>query len=205
MEENEKTRQEVIDEKGEDSQEYVKLTPEQYDALLEELEKAKSKQSGHDIIDELAEKGKQSEDKIDMDKVDFDSMSNAELVNYMLSLAQEHLVKPLLVQVETIRVQNEIDKCRSKHEDFDDYYQDIYKICMENPKMPIETAYKLAKMDKSEEPKKEKPVLRTLPPRPVRTHAEKPGISRSNTQMQEPRTLREAAMRAWEDVMKSNK
>lgn len=192
--------------KGEE-QEFVKLTPEQYEALLDELEKARSK--APDVIDDLVEKAKTSEKPAESipEQVDFDSMSNAELVNYMMTFAQEHLVKPLMVQLETIRVQNEIDKCREKFSDFDDYYQDIYRICIDNPRIPIEKAYKLAKLENEERkktPEPTKPVLRTLPPRPVRTHSERTSVPHSTTMQQEPATIKEAALRAWEEIMKKS-
>jgi hypothetical protein len=108
----------------------------------------------------------------------------------------------------------EIDKCESKYDDFWEYEEDIRRIAMENPSLSIEKAYKLAKLEKGGEEGKgrgkesEERVSRiqkilNLPPAVPR--GEKPGTVPSSTKAGEVKSLREAALKAWEETVGKGK
>ena len=116
---------------------------------------------------------------------------------------------------------NEIDKAASKHDDFYDYQDRIREIAIENPTLPIEKAYKMAKLEAAEEneeragshkgEQKDKKASTTrgkgvhllLPPRPIL--GERPGTAGAATRQGPAKTLRQAAERAWDDVIGSGR
>ncbi|MCL6441693.1 MAG: hypothetical protein K6T27_09410, partial [Thermoleophilum sp.] len=199
----------------------VTLSAEQYAALLdrlaelEEVALSKAKEAKKETydVDELAKLGKavQTREAPREEEVDLEQLSNKELVNYVLSLGQQTISQQLLAletKLETLRVQREIDKCEQKYKDFWDYEEDIKKIAVENPSLSIEQAYRLAKSLKEEkgenlrapEAKPRTQVLFNLPPRPPM--GEKPGrVAPKSTQAAEIKTLKDAAAKAWEEVV----
>jgi len=208
----------------------VELTAEQYNAILDRMEEQdkviekltssskKEKSSSVQDIDELAREGREKK-KDEKVEVDWDSMSNKELVGAVFQLMDEHVVKPLNVELQTIKVMNEIDKVAAKHEDFYDIQDRVKEIAIENPTLSIEKAYKMAKLEVEEETdaqqkskdrdeadgtkessmKRGKGVHLLIPSRP--TLGERPGISGGTTRQGPAKTTREAAERAWDTVV----
>jgi hypothetical protein len=206
----------------------VELTAEQYTAILDRMEEQdqmierlsssskKEKSESVQDIDELAREGRGKKEKEPVE-LDWDSMSNKELIATIFPLIDEHVVKPLNVEIQTLKVMNEIDKVSAKHDDFYDLQDAIKAIAIENPTLSIEKAYKMAKLeaeegkdaqrkskdrdDKDDEPsaKRGKGVHLLIPSRP--TLGERPGLSGGSTRQGPARTTREAAERAWDTVV----
>jgi len=209
----------------------VELTAEQYSAILDRMEEQdkmierltssskKEKSSSVQDIDELAREGREKK-KGEQVEIDWDSMGNRELVGAVFQLMDEHVVKPLNVELQTIKVMNEIDKVAAKHEDFYDLQDRVKEIAIENPTLSIEKAYKMAKLEAEEETgaqrkskdrdeagneidessaKRGKGVHLLIPSRP--TLGERPGLSGGSTRQGPAKTTREAAERAWDTVV----
>ena len=208
----------------------VELTTEQYNAILDRMEEQdkmieqmtssskREKSSNVQDIDELAREGRKGKEKEPVE-ADWDSMGNKELVGAVFQLIDEHVVKPLNVELQTIKVMNEIDKVAIKYEDFYDLQDKVKEIAIENPTLSIEKAYKMAKLEVEEESgarrkskgrdegdevnesstKRGKGVQLLIPSRP--TLGERPGLSGGSTRLGPAKTTREAAERAWDQVV----
>lgn len=207
----------------------VELTAEQYNAILDRMEEQdkviekltnsskKGKSESVQDIDELAREGREKREKEQVE-VDWDSMSNKELVATIFQLTEEHVVKPLNIELQTLKVMNEIDKAAAKYDDFYELQDRIKGIAIENPTLSIEKAYKMAKLEAEEETgarrkskdregneedepsaKRGKGVHLLIPSRP--TLGERPGISGGTIRQGPARTTREAAERAWDAVV----
>jgi len=217
MVEEAKKEEEKVEAKKEEK--VVTLSESQYAALLdrvaelEDVSLSKGKKEIYDV-DELAEEGKRPEVKPKEEEVDWDALSNKELVERIVGSVNEAGVG-LVTKIETLKVLREIDKGEAKHKDFWDYEKDIRKIASENPTLSIEDAYQLAKAKKGggKEEKKEgekgeevgakttrTEKLLNLPPR-----GEKPGVVSSSTREGKVKTLREAADRAWDEAVGKGK
>jgi hypothetical protein len=154
---SEEVKKETSPEENENDQ--VVLSRAQYEAVLarfEELE-AKTPSRSDDDIDALADEGRKAASKAAVtpqQRKDIEDMSNAELVNYMLEQISP-VSRSLETEVNTLKVQREIDKCEKEFEDFHDYDKEILKIALENPSLTIERAYKIAKAENKKEAKGE--------------------------------------------------
>ncbi len=205
----------------------VVLTKEQYSAILDRMDEleqeASSKRSdkgskgGRQTVDDLAREAKprkESEEKVP--PLDLEGMTNTELVQFIFRAAEEHIVQPMSVQLQTIKVMGEIDKCFAKHDDFYDYQDRVREIAIENPTLSIEKAYKMARLEADEEEKDNKEkgeekgsdrasskrgkgVQLLIPPRPIL--GERPGTAGAATKPGPAKTLRQAAERAWDEVV----
>jgi len=205
----------------EGTEEKVELSGEQYNALVDrlaELEAGAVKQGRRSDevtdLDTLVEEGKRGKatEKIEETEVDFDQLSNKELVEYVVNLVNDQGLPRLQkaeVAIETLRVLREIDKGEKEHDDFWEYESEIRQISMANPTLSIEEAYDLAKVKKGKaksSKKKEGEIttqtqrLLKLPPKHV--PGEKPGkVAAGSTRASETKlTLKEAANKAWEEV-----
>lgn len=201
---DQKQEQEATKQEEQVQPQKVELTAEQYNALLDriaELEALALKQQSQPVVPPSSQEYGTSEEA----GVDIDQMSPRELVQFINEQVSQ-IGQQLLVEIQTLKVQREIDKCEAKYPDFWDYEEAIRAIAMENPTLSIEQAYKLAKQQMEEEarPKKAEATssvtqrILKLPPKVV--PGEKPSTAPSATRKTEPRTLREAAERAWEDI-----
>jgi len=205
-----KIADELLDDK--EIQEKIELTPEQYVALLDKIKalEENQKRGGKQYdLDELVAEAKSA--KADPSKKarppekNLDDMTRLELAQYIVNVIGEHftpVASDLQVQIQTIKLSQEIDRCASKHDDFWDLHEEIIRIGSENPSLSIEKAYKLAKAERGEtandkSDKKEKTLL-TLPPKPVL--GEKPNTPSRKSTVPKVMTLEEAAERAWADV-----
>ena len=190
----------------------IELTPQQYAALLEKSEELDDlKKSGKHktySLEELAEegKGKKPDSTSTVRKPDknLDDMNRLELAQYIVNVIGDHfapIANDLQVQIQTIKVSQEIDRAASKYDDFWDLHEEILRIGTENPSLSIDKAYKLAKAERGEKPSKKSDkdqTLLTLPPKPIL--GEKPNApSRSQTNAK-VMTLTEAAEKAWGDL-----
>ncbi len=209
----------------------VVLTKEQYSAILDRMDEleqeASSKRSdkgskgGRQTVDDLAREAKprkESEEKVP--PLDLEGMTNTELVQFIFRAAEEHIVQPMSVQLQTIKVMGEIDKCFAKHDDFYDYQDRVREIAIENPTLSIEKAYKMARLEAKEEEEAEeageegsakgeskgktgakpkKGVQLLIPPRAVL--GERPGTAGAATKVGQAKTVKQAAERAWDSVM----
>lgn len=208
MEQKKEDEKEIKEEKVES----VTLTKEQYAALLDrvaELEDA-SLRKEKDIwsLNELTEEGKKAPKQTkEEEEPDWDNISGKELVQRITEAVNQAGVK-LQTEIETLKVMREIDKCEAKYKDFWEHEEEMRKIAMENPSLSIEKAYQLAKIDKEGE-KKEEGVAKTKTEKllnlPPRSEGEKPGVVPSSTKASEVKTLREAALKAWDETVGKGK
>jgi len=211
-----------------EAEKLVTLKPEQYDALLDhiaELEAANAQPKKEKVtdLDALAEEGKPAKRKEreapEATQADLDNMSNAELANFILQKGDEVFggkLSDIAVAVETLKVMREIDKAETKYDDFWQYEGRIKDIGSKNPGLSIEQAYRLAKSEKGEKAtektkkgeEEEVPATRTekLLKLPPRTSGEKPGLAPgASKETEKVKTLKDAAHRAWDDVVGKGK
>jgi hypothetical protein len=187
----------------------VTLSPQQYAALLEKIDELESKTKGRPAysLEELAEEGKSRPDaerKARPPDKNLDDMNRLELAQYIVNVIGDHftpIANDLQVQLQTIKVAQEIDRAALKYQDFWDLHEDILRIGTENPSLSIEKAYKLAKAERGERPidkKSKDQTLLTLPPKPVL--GDKPSGPTRKSTAPKVMSLSEAADRAWADV-----
>jgi hypothetical protein len=202
----------------------IKLSPAQYSALLdhidtlEEMAKAASKApspsraSAEDLRREAKEGGPRPENRIDLD-----ALTPAQLANVILNEVAANIAQPLLVKMETLRLNQEIKEITGgkKDHEFFQYKDDIYEIASKNPNMSIDEAYTLARAKRplpakeegeksSEKRDTNRDVLRTLPPR--RPYGgERSGPSRAATDSGDPESRMDAGRMALEDLRKAGK
>lgn len=201
----------------------VELDAEQYNALLDRLAELESLAYKKELasrpvsLEDLAEEGKRwapkegEEEEVPTAK-DLDELSNKELVEYIMKEVNR-AGQQLLTEVQTLKVLREIDKCEAKYEDFWDYKDLIQEIAIQNPSLSIEQAYKLAKVSseekakaKQEKSEAKEPLsqkLLKLPPRVA--PGEKPGVAPGSTRSSEIKTLKDAALKAWDEVVGKGK
>jgi hypothetical protein len=129
-------------------------------------------------------------------------------------------IGPVLVAVNELKYTMEMDKLMRPKEvggegcdDLLDYRQEIMELMMDNPKMSMKRAYTLAKAEnpeRSSATKKAKPEgeretrLRHLPPHPHKgSLGERPGSAEAAVRSGDPKSLQDAAERAFNEVMKT--
>ena len=164
----------------------------------------------------MADEGrsKKTKKEVTLEEADWDNLSGKELVQLVVEAVNQAGVG-LKADIEALKVLREIDKCEVKYSDFWKYEKDIRKVAIENPSLSIEKAYHLAKLEKEGEKGEKKKgereetveVTRTekllnLPPR---FGGEKPGVVPSSTKSSEVKTLREAALKAWDEAVGKGK
>ena len=226
-EEEKKGDEEQVEQPEEKGKDAVTLSLEQYTALLDrvaELEDASlqgSKVKESYSLEELADEGRSKKTKsersgkeVTLEEADWDNLSGKELVQLVVEAVNQAGVG-LKADIEALKVLREIDKCEVKYSDFWKYEEDIRKVAIENPSLSIEKAYHLAKLEKEGEKGEKKKgereetveVTRTekllnLPPR---FGGEKPGVVPSSTKSSEVKTLRESALKAWDEAVGKGK
>ncbi len=126
----------------------IKLTREQYSALLDrlaELEDAaykskvqKETYSLDDLVAEGTKRAPRKEIERKAEMPDLDEMSNSEIVKYIFDTVSQAGME-LRQEIETLKIMREIDKCEAKYPDFWELEEDIRRIAMDNPSLSIET------------------------------------------------------------------
>lgn len=208
-----------------EQEEKITLSKEQYSALLDRLSELEGSTEKKDVytLDELAKEGKERSRPLkeaqEEEDIDWDNATPKDVYNKLVTEVNKVGIQ-IKTDIETLKVMREIDKCEAKFEDFWKFEPAIRKIAMENPSLSIEKAYKLAKVDAGEEVNKKKEgekdkdelkevaktkteKLLNLPPR-VPT-GEKPGVVPSSTKSSEKMTLRESALKAWDETVGRDK
>jgi len=164
--------------------------------LLDQLDKTK------------AEEGKQEEKPFNPE-----TASMTETVNYIFQTIYDKYVQPLIQRTETLRVKMEVAEARQKYPDFDEYREQVYQIGSAQPTLTVEQAYLLAKgqaakaatqTQKEESTKKEESGGETTPKPGVSPVAEKGGPQRAAAKEGQVLTLKEAATKAFEEVMEGS-
>ena len=155
-------------------------------------------------LDRGKPRGKEEEEEVDWETLGV----RPEAVNFILSVVQDQLIKPLDVKIELVKVKEQIRDCEKKYEDFWDYKKEIYAIGSANPQLTVEQAYLLARTSKAKtsekgEEKKEEKKEETKPQ--VLPFGEKPGVKKSSAVKGEPADLKGAAQRAVEEALGETK
>jgi hypothetical protein len=206
---NENLEKEQDQDENLEVEDVVKLTPQQYAALLEQIEELKdqSKRGKTYSLEDLAEEAKGKKPDTTQPRQpdkDLDEMTPRELAQYIVNVIGDHftpVANDLQVQIQTIKVSQEIDRAAAKYDDFWDMHEDIIRIGTENPSLSIEKAYKLAKAERGETPIKKKDkdkTLLTLPPKPLL--GDKPNTPSRRSTAPKVMSLTEAAEKAWGDL-----
>lgn len=211
---------------GDDDEGKVTLLQSQYDALLDRLDELEGGKGGNDrddvddLVDE-AKKGKGGKGKEGGEEgVDYDKLTNSQLVQALEKELTTNFVAPVMQQLNVIKLEMEVERLMNTqgYEKFDEYAEDIGKVIKDNPNLSLKKAYKLVESERGETEEGEKKrggdkrgdrsSLRHLPPRGGRsktggaeTHAERPGAPASATREKPPKTITDAASRAWDEVV----
>ena len=161
----------------------VELEAETYQALLDrldELEDAGKKGSKFKALADEARpaSGKQAE------PIDLDSVTQTELAHHIVSDLSRQVVHPLLVEIQSLKLEREIDRLDPEHSKIFSEMQDrVFELAGENPKLSIKQACDLAVKEAkkageegaTEESIKDKAArLKHLPKVPV---SERPGAA----------------------------
>ena len=202
---NEKNESEENQEQVEDS---VSLSSETYNALLDKLDLLETTLANKkDNVDTLAKEGVAEPKTTTQDNVDLDDMTREELVRHIRSDFESSYVNPIALKLEEVRVSNEIDRLIRKpgYEDFLDYSEEILATAKENPNLSLDRIYRLVKEDRQErETKTLKSDERLARHLPRRFTGEKPSVPASSmSTAKEPKTLKDAASIAYDEVMKN--
>lgn len=190
--------------------EQVTIPAKDYQLLLDRLDELEANHQGnksHDDVDDLYQEATQQQQQQEGQPPDLDNMTPSQLTQYIMQeVGKEN--QELQIGLHALRLSMEIDRFASKHEDFDDYQEDIQKIMIDNPRLSVAQAYKLAKSD-DPQPKGEKDTQRRysavrerLPDTRRQPRGERPGAPQSTTKPPEPKTTVEAATRAFDEVVK---
>ncbi len=206
---------ETNNENGKQSQEMIQLDPETYQALLNKLDdletRLESKGDDDTTIDDLAKEAKEGDqvtDTKDTKDVDLEKLSQTELARHIEQSLAENLVTPLILEIQTMRLDREIDHlCRD--EEYKGIFEANKKLVFEkaskNPNLSLKEACDLAFKEtgkKGKNKESDKPDEKTLKgklrhlPSP---HGEKPGQV-DHVEKEEPKTRRSAVERAVEDL-----
>lgn len=128
---------------------------------------------------------------------DVDRMSNRQL----LQLVQEQTIQPLLSELMTMKVREEIRECKAEFNDFNDYKKEVHALASANTSLSLRDAYLLAKANKkpaTPAPQSVTPSPSATPPAPTPGH--KPGPAPTNVQASSQMSVRQAAEKALEQL-----
>jgi len=202
------------------SEEKIELDPETYQALLTRLsdlegEVKKAGETGEEEteVERLAREAAAEKGETGTEQVDYDALSNTQLIQTLEKDITANVLNPLLTRIEEVSLRIEIDQLTRQTDkdgkllygDFWDYKDEIYEISKDNPNLSLERAYKLATEGKGEKETTLKgkegseDLLRHLPTlkTPV---GERPGVSVGTTEEEEPKDLKGAATKAYDEV-----
>jgi len=172
---------------------------------IKDLKAGKDPPSTPDIASLLAELGKEggkkgSEPK--PDDVDLEGVSNTELANIVYQKIQETLIQPIIDRLETQRMKDEIKDCEQKYPDFWDFKKEIWAEGTKNPSLSVEQAYIIVKARSSKQEGAKKGEVGKGGEKPPQVFGEKKGLASSSAKKGEPKTVKEAALQAFEEVFK---
>lgn len=202
----------------------IELDEDTYAALLDKIDelegkvqpKGKAQQhEDEDDVDSLAREGRQAQGK--PEEVNLDDLTPSQLVKVIRQQVSQEIAGPVLVAVNELKYGMEIDKLMRPAElggegikDLLEYKQEIMELMIDNPKMSMKRAYTLARAENPDKVKTEKATdgreretrLRHLPPHPKRAFGERPGQAESSTTEGEPKDLKGAVTKAFDEVFK---
>lgn len=197
-----------------EASEKIELDAETYGALLDKLEELEGELKGKgktgDPVKDLAAEARGEGGEKKEDKVDLDSLSQAQLADYIMKGVGQRVVEPLLVQVQAVQLELEIDRLTrdEQYADIFNEHQDrVFELAGENPKLSLKQACDLALKeaggekkgsDKSDTTKDRDALLKHLPKR-GQPQGEKPGRTGAD-EKKEPEDRRSAAELAIEDL-----
>jgi len=214
-------------ENEEEKDESVQIPADQYKALLDRMaflegaveEKSKKEEKKTYTVDELAAEGKRREKKESLPSAE-DMQDPQKFGAYIYQAVMDNLIAPLDTKIETLRAMQELDLVSRRHDDFWLYGEEIKQMAIKNPSMSIETCYKVAKSEDPERGKKGKKgeeddeedvgeklskkdaKLYTLPKVPKVALGDKPTGSKTFVAEKAPKSRREAAERAFDELEK---
>jgi len=218
MAEEGKTGEEGKTEEGENKDD-ITLNAETYNALLTKLDDLEEqiKEGGQEQetdAERLAREAKEKTETGSTETVDYDKLTNVELVTTIDEQIRNNVLGPLTQQIAALSLQLEIDRLKSEKDeegkavyaDFDKFKTKIYEIGTRNPNLSLKEMYNLAKGKKEpsekEEGKSERDKLLMHLPTPKVVHGEKPGAASSSTTKGDPKDLKGAAARAFDETFK---
>jgi hypothetical protein len=206
----------------------IELDEETYAALLDKIDELEGKvtpkgkqqkqsdDEDEDEVDRLAREGRQQQGR--QQELNLDDMSPSQLVKVIQDQVRQEIAGPIFVAVNELKYTMEIDKLTRPKEmggegikDLMDYKDDIMALMLENPKMTMKRAYTLAKVENPEKSKQDTQAsdgrdrdarLRHLPPHPKRAFGERPGQAEASTTEGEPKDLKGAVTKAFDEVFK---
>jgi len=168
------------------------------------------------IDDEDVEGGKDVRDKEQdapkgqaQQPIDLERLSSTELANYIVAHVHESYIKPLIEQLEYMRLKDEIKEVSSEHEDFWDHKDAVFRILEKRPQLSVKEAYAIvtglgkrqskAADKEGEKDEREKGEKAQSKKQPV-FGGERPGVSRKAATEDETLSIRDAFERAFEEV-----
>lgn len=106
----------------------------------------------------------------------FNEMTNEELMQTMVGMLNQQIAQPLLNQITTLALKEEMREVSDKYADFKDMKSDIYKVAEANTHLSLEQAYLIVKAQKAGTAP---PVIPPAPKDPpvAPPAGEKPGVS----------------------------
>ena len=181
----------------------IMLTKEEYNNLIGTMAEMKLNLSrvSEQRREEKAAPPVQAPPQQKVNPADIENMTKTEFAGFLLNQVGQTMAQPILELVMTAIVRDEIrevsKEAAAKGEDFSIYKDDVYALTMANPQLSIEKAYKLAKAENPDKGKKAEPKV--VPPRPV---GERPGVARGAVNPQSKMSVRDAATKAVEGMLK---
>jgi len=181
----------------------IMLTKEEYNNLIGTMAEMKLNLSrvSEQRREEKAAPPVQAPPQQKVNPADIENMTKTEFAGFLLNQVGQTMAQPILELVMTAIVRDEIrevsKEAAAKGEDFSIYKDDVYNLTMANPQLSIEKAYKLAKAENPDKGKKPEPKV--VPPRPV---GERPGVARGAVNPQNKMSIRDAATKAVEGMLK---
>ena len=177
----------------------IMLTKEEYNNLIGTMTEMKLKLSS--VEDQRREERAQPvpppPPQKRVDPTEIENMTKTEFAGFIMNQVGQTMAQPILELVMTAIVRDEIREVSKQYDDFGSYKDDVYNLTMQNPQLSIEKAYKLAKAENPDKGKKAEPKAPLL--RPV---GERPGVARGAVNPQNKMSIRDAATRAVEGMLK---
>jgi hypothetical protein len=125
-------------------------------------------------------------------EVDVNQLDNASLLEYI----GQTIAQPILQQLVTLSVHEELRDVQSEYSDFKDFKNDVYQACQTNPHLSIKQAYLMVKGGKPIPP----PPAPVPPPAPPTPGDKGGGIPPSAASEHKQLSIRDAAAAAMKDL-----
>ena len=126
-------------------EEKVELSMTQYNALLSKIDELEEPEPKDDL-DALADEGQLPQGQQPTQVVNYDNMTNQQLVDTLRQEMDTSVVSPLRVAIETIGVKLEISELTKQegYKDFWDHQDKIGPIAKANPNLSLKQCYDLS-------------------------------------------------------------